>query len=110
CTLHEYELAWPRSNRNHRVNRHDTGLHRLTDAAALDHPGGNLLQRIKGFRFDFALAIERFREGVDHTTEQPLPDGDGEQATSRFCLIAFRYLGGVIEENSAHLGLLMFRG
>ena len=82
----------------------------MTDAAALDHPGGNLLQRIKGFRFDFALAIERFPEGVDHTTEQPLPDGDGEQAASRFCLIAFRDLSGITEQNRAHLSFLEIKG
>src|SRR5205807_5823177 len=67
------ELALAPANWNHRINCHDTRLHWLTDAAALDHPGRDFFQRIKCFRFDFSLAIERFPEGVDDATEQPLP-------------------------------------
>ena len=104
------QLALAPANRNHRVNRHDTRLHRLTHAAALDHAGGNFFQRIKCLRLDVALAIERFPEGIDHATEQLLPDRNGEQATGRFCLVALGYLGGVTEQNRAHLSFLEVKG
>src|SRR5205814_1574725 len=85
-------------------------LHWLTDAAALDYPGRDFFQRIKCFRFDFALAIERFPKSVDHATEQPLSYRDGEQAAGRFYLVAFRYLGGVTKQNRAHLSFLEVKG
>ena len=66
------QLALAATDRNHRVDRHDAGLHRLTDAAALDDAGRDFFHRIKCFRFDSALAIERLAEGVDDATEQRL--------------------------------------
>src|SRR5205814_7012009 len=69
------KLALPTTNRNHRVDRHNPGLHRLADAAALDHARRDFFERIKCFGFDFALAIERLSYRIDHATEQSLSDG-----------------------------------
>src|SRR5439155_23096038 len=100
------QLALAAANWNHRVDRHDTGLHRLADAAALYHAGRDFFERVKCLRFDLTFAVERVSYGIDHATQQSFPYRNREQPAGRFCLVAFRYLGGVAEQNRTHLSFL----
>ena len=56
------QLALTAADRNHRVDRHDAGLHRLADALTLDDARRDLFHRIGSFRFDRAFAIERLAD------------------------------------------------
>ena len=70
-------------------------------------PGRDFFQRIKCFRFDSALAIERLPQRVNDAAEQPLSDRDLKQT----CPVVFASspsddLGGVTEQNRADFRFL----
>ncbi len=44
------QFALAAANRNHRINRHDAGLHRLADRAAADDAGRDFFHRIASCR------------------------------------------------------------
>jgi hypothetical protein len=48
-TVADDQFALAAANRNHRVNRHDAGLHRLADGFAFDDAGRDFFDRIKAF-------------------------------------------------------------
>ena len=77
------QLALAAADRNHRVDGHDPGLHRLADGPALDDPGRELLDRIGDAAVDRPLAVERLAERVDDAAEQPFADRHLEQLAGR---------------------------
>ena len=95
------QLALAATDRNHRVDRHDAGLHRLIDAAALDDARRNFFQRIKCFGFDRSFAIERLAERVHHAAEQRLADRNRKESAGCLSFVAFRNLRVVAEQNRA---------
>src|SRR5687768_17194880 len=73
-TVADDELALATADGDHRVDRHDAGLHRLADRPTADDPGRELLDGVRrGARYR-ALAVERFPQRVDHAPEQSLAD------------------------------------
>jgi hypothetical protein len=83
-TVADDEFALAAANRNHRVNRHDAGLHRLADGPALDDAGRDFFDGIKSGFLDRPLAVERLAERVDHAAEQAFADRH-LQAACRWC-------------------------
>ena len=88
-TVADDQLALAAADRNHRVDRHDAGLHRLADRLAADDAGRDLLDRIGDVALDRALAVERLAERVDDAAEQPLADGHLQQLAGGADLVAF---------------------
>jgi cell volume regulation protein A len=70
------EFALSAANRDHRVDRHDTGQQRLRDRAARDDAVRDLFDGISFLRVDRALSIDRAAEGVDDAAEQRLANGN----------------------------------
>ena len=104
------QLTLAAADRNHRIDRHDAGLHRLTDAASLDDAGRNLFQRIKRFGLDRAFAIDRLAERVDDATEKGLADRHLQKFSRRLYFVAFGNLCRIAEQNRADLRFLEVQG
>ena len=100
------QLALAAADRDHRVHRHDTGLHRLADRLALDDARRNFLHRITLLRGNLTLAIDRPTQRIHHTPEQRLADGHGQQLAGGFHLVALGDAGVVAENHRAHFRLL----
>src|SRR5947209_2966689 len=81
-------VALAAANRNHRVDGHDAGLHRLVDTFALDDARRDFFHRISLLGFDRPFAVERPAERVHHAAEQPFADRHGEQPARGFDLSA----------------------
>ena len=73
------QLALAAADRDHRVDRHDAGLHRHGNRLPLDDARRDLLHRIVRGGGDLALAVDRLAEGVDHAAEHAFADRHGEQ-------------------------------
>ena len=99
------QLALPATDRDHGVDRHNAGLHRLIDASAFDHARCNFFQWIKCFRFDCAFAVERLANGVDDATEQRFAHWHLQESAGRLRLVAFGDFGGFTEQNGADFRL-----
>ena len=100
------QLALAAADRDHRVDRHDAGLHRLADRAAPDDAGGQLLDRIGDVAGDRPLAVERLAERVDDAAEQALADRHLQQPAGGADFVAFLQLRVVAEDDRADLGLV----
>ena len=100
------QLALSAADRDHRVDRHDAGLHRLADRAAADDPRRQLLHGIGRVALNRALAVERFAQGVDDPPQQPLADRHLQQLARGVDFVAFLQLGVVAEDDDADLGLV----
>ena len=101
CAIADDQLALAATDWNHRVDRHDAGLHRLIHAAALDHARCNFFQGIKCVGFDRAFVIERLAERVYHAAQQRLADGNGKKSASCFSFVAFFNQRVVAHQNCA---------
>ena len=98
------ELALSAADRDHRVDRHDAGLHRLAHAFALDDARGDVFHGIKLGGVDRALAVERLAERIDHAAEQAFADGNLEEPAGGLDLVALADRRVVAEKDRAHLG------
>src|SRR5262249_15799114 len=74
------ELALAASDRHHRIDRLQTGLHRLRHRLSRNHHWGALLDDVRHVGIDRTFAIDRLPQGVDHPPEQLRPDGNGKNA------------------------------
>ena len=75
-TVADDQFALAAANRDHRVNRHDAGLHRLADGFALDDAGRNFFDRIERRRSVIGpLPSIGLAERIHHAAEHPLPTG-----------------------------------
>src|SRR5206468_4813637 len=68
------QLPLAAANRNHRINRHDAGLHRLVHGLAADDAGRHLLDRIGDVALDGPFAIDWLAQCIYHAPQQPLSD------------------------------------
>ena len=100
------QLTLTAADRNHRVNRHDAGLHRLSDRTAADDSWRKLFNRIGDIARDGPLSVQRLTQRVDDTAQQSLADGDLEELPGRAHLSALAKLRVVAEDDDADLGLV----
>ena len=104
------QLALAAANRDHRVDRHDAGLHRLADRTPADDPGRDLLDRVRRVAGNRPLAVERLAERVHDTPEQALADRDLQQLARPLHLVAFLELRVVAEDDDADFGFVEGQG
>ncbi len=104
------QLALPASDRNHRVDGHDAGLHRLPDGAAADDSGSLLLDSVGRRAGDRAFAVQWLAERVDDAPEQSFADGHLQQLAGGAHLVALPQPCVVAEHDHADLGLVQVQG
>ena len=109
-TIADDQLALAAANRNHRVDQHDAGLHRLPDRTAPDDPGRQLLDRIRDLARNRAFPVQRLAERVDDAAKEALADRHLQQLAGRPHLAAFRELGVVAEHDHADFGFVEVQG
>ena len=83
------QLALAAADRDHRVDRHDAGLHRDGDGFALDDAGSDFLHRVLRGGGDVAFAVDGLAERVDHAAEECFTDGHREQLAGGAAFGAF---------------------
>src|SRR6266404_3215806 len=93
------------ANRDHGINSHNAGLHRLTDGSALDDAWGNFFDWISGFALDWAFAIDRLAKSIDDAAEQGFSRRHLEELAGGADLLAFLYAGVLAQDDCAYLGL-----
>src|SRR6185503_15723931 len=92
------QLTLTTADRNHRVDRHDAGLHRLADRPAADNARRKFLDRIRNSAGDGALVVERLAKRVDDTPEQSFADGHLQQFSRSADFAAFLETSVVTED------------
>ena len=88
-TVTDDQFTLSTTHRHHRIDRLQTGLHRLRHALARDHTRGNLFQHIGQLGVDRTLAIDRLAERVHDTSQQLRTHGNGQNSASRLDCVAF---------------------
>ena len=95
------ELALATADRNHGVDSHDTGLHRLMHRLTADDAGGLELDGAGAFGFDFTLAVDRHAERVHDAAEKTLAGRNLHDAARGTDLVILLDCGDVTEKNGA---------
>ena len=104
------KFALATSDRNHGVDSHDAGLHRLVNRLAADNARSLELDRAGAFGLDFALAVDRHAERVHDAAEQAFAGRNLHDAARGADLIIFLDCGDVTEKNGADLILFEVLG
>ena len=100
------QLALTAADRNHRVDRHDAGLHRLADRPAPHDAGRDFLDRVGGVAGDRPFSVDRLAEHVHDAAEQSLADRHLQQLAGRADLVALLQRRVVAEDDDADVGFL----
>ena len=95
------QLALAAADRDHRVDRLQSGEHRLFHRLALDDSGRLVLDRTRRRRPDLALAVERVAERIDDPPEHLLTDGNLQQALGALHGVALDDLLPLAEHHGA---------
>ncbi len=104
-TVADDELALTAADRDHRVDRHDSCLHRLADWPSPHDPRRDLLDRIRDVARDRSLAVQGLPEHIHDPAEQPLADRHLEQLAGRADLPALLQPRVVAENDDADVGV-----
>src|SRR5262249_11256702 len=104
-TVTNDQLALTAADRDHRVDGHDAGLHRLAHGFALDDAGRNFFDGIESAFLDRTLAVERLAERVHHAAKQTLAHGHLEQLAGRAHFRTFFDLGVITQDDGTDFGL-----
>ena len=104
------QLALTAADRDHGVDRLDTGLQRLVDVGALDHARSDALDRAALVGRDRALAVDRLAERVDDAADQRIADRDGGDLTGAADLVALFNCLVVTEDEDADGVLFQVEG
>src|SRR5688572_659118 len=99
----DYKLTLATADRDHGVDRLETGLKRLFHRLAIDDTGSNSFDRIIDVGDDLTLAIDRITESVDHTADHRIAHGDAHDPLRAFHFVAFFDLLKVAEQYSTDL-------
>ena len=97
------KLTLTTSDRNHRVDRDDTGLHRLFNGLTLVNARCLEFNRAITFSLDRAFAVDRHTERIHNTTEHCVTGRNLQNLTSGAHLVIFLDCREVTKENSANL-------
>jgi len=100
------QFALAAADRDHGVDRHDTGEKRLGDGLPDDDPGGDLLDGEKLLGRDRTLSVDGIAEGVDRAAEEGLADRHREETAGGLDLVALLQFGDIAEDDAADLVLL----
>ena len=104
------QLALAATDRNHRVDGLEAGLHRLRHRLAPDHAGGDLFDLVGDLGIDRALAVDRLAQRIDHAAEQLGADRYLENAAGTLDGIAFGNVLVVTQDHGADRVALQVQG
>ena len=104
------QLTLAAADRDHRVNRLDTGLKRYVNRGALDDTGGRHLNRARFVCLNGALAVDRLPERVYDAAEHRFTDWDLYNTLGSLDRIAFADILVGTEDNGADQILLKVLG
>ena len=83
------QFALSATDRNHRVNRFQTGLKRFFNRLTVNNSGRDAFDRIKLVGDNFAFAVNRLSERVNDATDQRVADRNAHNALCAFDFVAF---------------------
>ncbi len=95
------QLALAAADRDHRIDRLQSGEHGLFDRLTLDNSGCLVLDRTGRRRPDLPLAVERGTERIDDPPQQLLPDGNLQEALGPLYGVALDNLLPLAEHHDA---------
>ena len=104
------QLALAAADRDHRVDRLESRLHRLLDGLPVDDARRDPLDRVELRRLDRALAVERLAERVDDAADDGRADRDGDDPLRPADLVPLADLRRVAHEDAADVVLLEVQG
>ena len=105
-TVTDDELTLTASNRNHRINCHDTGLHRLAYRLSGYNTRSDLFDGIMRFCLNGTFTIQGLAQSVDHAAQHCFADGNLKQFTRGLDFGAFFDVGVLTEDDGSDLGFL----
>src|SRR5262249_53950462 len=85
--------------RNHRIDWHNAGLHRLPHWASPNDPGSDLLNRVEHFTRNRTLAIQGFSQSIYDPPQQSHAYGYLQQLAGGADFIAFLKKGVVAQDD-----------
>jgi hypothetical protein len=88
-TVADDQLTLATTDRNHRINRLQAGLHRLGHRLTPDDARSDLFDRLGQLGVDRTLAVDRLAQGVDDATDQLGADRNFQNATGALDGVAF---------------------
>jgi len=100
------QFALAAADGNHRIDRFQTGLDRLSDRLAGNHAGGHLLDGRELARFNRPLAVHRVAQGIHNAAQQRLAHRHFQNAPGGLHHIAFGDMAVVAQDHRAHRILL----
>ncbi len=109
-TVADDELALAAADRDHGVDGHDAGLHRLFHTLSGHDAGGGALERVVLGRVDRTFAVEGPAERVDHPPHQSRTHGDVQDALCALGLIALLDEVNLAHQDAAHVVVLEVEG
>ena len=77
------------SNGDHAVDSLNTGLHRRIYALPRDNSRGNSLHRARLIRIDWSIIVDWLPKRVDHTTNECITNGNGDNLTGGTDFVVF---------------------
>src|SRR5437899_216971 len=104
------QLTLAATERDHRVNCLDSGLHRAVDALPGDHAWRDLFERHGLGGLHRTLAVDRLAKWIHDPADQLLADGHLEEASSSTDLVALVKVSERAEDDRAHLVLFEVQG
>ena len=106
-TVADDEFPLATADRDHRVDRHDSGLERLGDGLTEYYTGSLALQRhLRQVSFDLAESVKRNAKRIDHSSEHLLTDLDGGDPSGSADCHSFLDLIGRAEKHGTDIVLL----
>ena len=100
------QLTLSSADRDHGVDRLDTGLQRFFDRLPVADSGSRTLHRTELRRLDRPVAVDRLSQSVDDSSDHRIADGDGHDFAGTFYRLAFADLLIVAENNDRNAVLL----
>src|SRR6266576_3826810 len=97
------------ADRDHRINRHDAGLHRLVNRPAAGDARSDLLNRIGDVALDRPFAIDGLAQHVHDASQQALAHGHLQQLAGGAAFTAFFELGVIPNDDHADIGLFQIQ-
>ena len=95
------QFALPAANRDHRIDRLESGLQWLLDWIAIDDARRDAFDGLRQFRDDWPLAVNGLAERIDDAADQLRTHGHRNDAAGALDLVALFDFGEVAEQDGA---------
>ncbi len=92
------QFALTTSDRRHRIDRFDAGLHRFADRLSFGNAGGDDFDWASDVGLHGAFAVERIAERIEHAADHGIAGGNRQQCAERFDFVTFFDASGSHQE------------